>query len=67
MAVQYKFKGRDHLLGYYLPQMNEEGFTMKSNYGNIEAIRTMVILNEILPKLTGNFKLGELTVLGISH
>ena len=47
--------------------MNQEGFTMKSNYGNIEAIRTMVILNEILPKLTGNFKLGELKVLGISH
>lgn len=67
VAVEYKFKGRDHLLGYYLPQMNQEGFTMKSNYGNIEAIRTMVILNEILPKLTGNFKLGELKVLGISH
>jgi hypothetical protein len=40
---------------------------MKSNYGNIEAIRTMVILNEILPKLTGKFKLGELKVLGITH
>jgi hypothetical protein len=47
--------------------MNEEGFTMESNYGNIEAIRTMTILNEILPNLQGDFKLGELKVLGISH
>jgi hypothetical protein len=40
---------------------------MKSNYGNIEAIRTMTILNEILPKINGNFKLGDLKVIGISH
>ena len=48
--------------------MNEEGFTMESNYGNIEAIRTMVVLNEILPHLVGGKTvLGELKVLGISH
>ena len=40
---------------------------MKSTYGNIEAMRTMLILNEILPSLNGNFKLGELKVLGISQ
>lgn len=64
---EYKFKGRDHLLGYYLFNNNEELFDMKSTYGNIEAIRTMTVLNEVLPKLDGNFKLGELKVLGISH
>jgi hypothetical protein len=68
VTTKYQFKGRNHLLGYYLPNMNEEGFTMESNYGNIEAIRTMVILNEILPHLVGGKTvLGELKVLGISN
>lgn len=68
VTTKYKFKGKDNLLGHYLPDLNNEGFTLQSNYGNIEAIRTMVILNEVLPHLTGgNIKLGELKVLGISH
>lgn len=67
VTQEYNFKGRDNLLGYYLPDMNDEFFTMKSNYGNIEAIRTMTILNEILPSIEGDVKLGELKVLGISH
>ena len=67
VTTKYQFKKRKHLLGYYLPDANNEGFTMESNYGNIEAIRTMTILNEILPNLQGDFKLGELKVLGISH
>ena len=40
---------------------------MKSDYGNIEAIRTMTVLNEALPHIEGTIKLGELKVLGISH
>ena len=67
VSTQYKFKERKNLLGYYLPDMNDRNFTMKSTYGNIEAMRTMLILNEILPSINGNFKLGELKVLGISH
>ena len=67
VAQEYKFKGRDNLLGYYLPDMNNEKFTMKSDYGNIEAIRTMAVLNEVLPYIEGTIKLGELKVLGISH
>ena len=68
VTTEYKFKGRNHLLGYYLPNVNDEGFTMASNYGNIEAMRTMLILNEILPHLNGgDIRLGELKVLGISH
>jgi hypothetical protein len=47
--------------------MNDESFTMKSTYGNIEAIRTMTILNEFLPTVSGECKLGELKVVGISH
>lgn len=67
VEVEYKFKGRDNLLGYYLPDVNNERFSMRSNYGNIEAIRTMTVLNEILPSIKGNYKLGELKVLGISN
>ena len=68
VSTKYQFKGRNHLLGYYLPNVNDEGFTMQSNYGNMEAIRTMLILNEVLPHLTGSkIVLGELKVLGISH
>lgn len=64
---QHKFNKRDHLLGSYLPEVNDFNFTLTSTYGNIEAIRTMTILNEILPSLAGNFRLGELKILGISH
>jgi hypothetical protein len=41
------------MLGYYIPDRNDYGFSLKSDYGNIEAIRTMVIVNEVLPKLKG--------------
>lgn len=67
VALTYPFKGRDNLLGYYLNDSNGYHFTMKSTYGNIEAIRTMTVLNELLPQIDGDFKLGELKVLGISH
>ena len=67
VALTYPFKGRDNLLGYYLNDLNSHNFTMKSTYGNIEAIRTMTVLNELLPQIDGEFKLGELKVLGISH
>lgn len=67
VTQEYKFKGRNNLLGYYLPDINSENFTMKSDYGNIEAIRTMTVLNEVLPHIEGTIKLGELKVLGISH
>lgn len=37
----------------------------KSTYGNIEAVRAMVILNQILPKLSGDFILGKLQVISL--
>jgi len=53
-----KTNTRDHLLGAYLPNLNGEYFTMKSNYGNIEAIRSLTLLNEVIPKLNFKAKLG---------
>ena len=35
---------------------------MKSNYGNIEAIRTMFLLNEVLQEIEGDYKLGTLQI-----
>ncbi len=39
------------------------GDMLRSDYGNIEAIRTMTLLNEILPTITGEYNLGQLKVL----
>jgi hypothetical protein len=38
---------------------------MEANYGNIEAVRTMTLLNEIVPEL-GDVRLGRLKVLSLS-
>ena len=64
-GTRYSFKnGRSNLLGYYIPDLNNENFEMESNYGNIDAIRTVALLNEILPEIGGNLKLGQLKVIG---
>lgn len=65
-STKFSFKGRDNLLGTYLPDMNDERFEMKCNYGNIDAVRTVAILNEILPDIGGDIELGQLTVLGLN-
>lgn len=61
-----KINFRENLLGSYLPDLNNENFTMESNYGNIEAIRALTLLNEILPKFDFTPNLGQLKVLSIS-
>lgn len=66
-SVKYSFKGRKNLLGYHIPDMNTENFEMECNYGNIDAIRTVAILNEILPEIGGTYKLGQLKVIGIDE
>lgn len=65
-TATYSFKGRKNLLGYYLPDLNNERFEMECNYGNIDAVRTLAILNEVLPSIGGNIKLGQLKVIGLS-
>ena len=65
VQVKVKAKGRDNLLGWYLADMNSENFTMESNYGNIEAIKTMTLLNAVVPKLE-NVKLGQLKIVTMS-
>lgn len=66
-ATKYHFKGRDNLLGYYLPDLNKENFELECNYGNIDAIRTVALLNEVLPQVNGTIKLGQLMVINPSN
>lgn len=56
------------VLGYYLPD-NKSGslFNYRANYGNIEAVRTMVLLNQVLPKIKGDLILGKLQVLSLRN
>lgn len=66
VSTQVHYKGRDNLLGSYLMDLNSKNFTMKANYGNIEAIKALTVLNQIIPKLPFKPKLGTLKVVGIS-
>lgn len=66
-GATFSFKGRKNLLGAYLTDMNNKRFTMQATYGNAEAIRTMALLNEILPELGGDIKLGQLRVIGMNE
>ena len=67
VSTKVKYKGRENLLGSYLTDLNNRNFTMQANYGNIEAIKTLTALNQILPKLPFTPKLGTLKVVGISN
>lgn len=66
VGVKTSYKGRNNLLGSYISDVNNKGFVTKATYGNIEAIRTMTVLNQILPKLPKNLQLGTLKIVGIS-
>lgn len=52
--------GRKNILGFY--KMDTEYLDLEGDYGNVEAVRTMELLNEMLPKLEG-VQLGTLGVL----
>lgn len=54
-------QGRTNILGFY--KMDSEYIDLEGDYGNVEAVRTMTLLNEMLPNLGGNIKLGTLGVL----
>lgn len=52
--------GRNNILGFY--KMDTEYLDLEGDYGNVEAVRTMELLNEMLPNLEG-VQLGTLGVL----
>lgn len=64
----HSFDGKTHILGFHLNDLqgtdNQGRKLMRATYGNIETMRTMFLLNEIIPQLGNDIKLGDLTVVG---
>lgn len=54
-----KYDYGTNILGGYL---TDRDFQWKGTYGNVEAVRGMVMLNSIIPKLPENSKFGQLHV-----
>ena len=54
----------DRILGAY--RIPKDDLELEANFGNIEAVRTMEIINEILPSL-GDIRLGSLSVVGLTN
>lgn len=66
LGVFVQFKKGDNVLGSYLTNTRSGGLVnYRSTYGNIEAVKAMVLLNQVLPKLEGDFTLGKLHVLSL--
>lgn len=55
--------GKSFILWNYLMDSDQDSITLKADYGNIEAVRTMELINEILPNLGTGVKLGTVGVL----
>ena len=64
----HSFDGRTNILGFHLNDLqgmdNQGRQLMKATYGNIETMRTMFLINEIIPQLGNDVKLGDLTIIG---
>ena len=58
-------KGATNILGSYKLDGNKDASTLKGDMGNVELIRTMILLNQLLPSLSDP-KLGEVIVLSTS-
>ena len=64
LDVIVKFKGRNNIMGSLCPDNTKAGRLIEYNgsYANIEAVRTMLILNEAIPNIDGQLKLGQLII-----
>lgn len=66
LGIFVQFKRGDSVLGSYLTNTRSGSLiNYRSTYGNIEAVKAMVLLNQVLPKLEGDFTLGKLHVLSL--
>lgn len=68
---QANFKGQKNIMGSYFSDMDpllQEAFNYDSSYGNIEAVRVMTLLNEVLPQLQDkDVRMGKLQVISSSR
>ena len=62
-----KFNNQRNIMGSYIKDANPDTrglINYPSNFANIEAVRTMTILNEVIPQITQDkFTLGEMRIL----
>lgn len=56
-------RGQSFITWNYLRDSDPDAINLVADYGNIEAVRTMELINEVFPKLEGDIKLGTLGVL----
>lgn len=66
-----KFNNQTNIMGSYINDSSTDTkglINFPSNYANIEAIRTMTILNEVLPQINqSKLLLGELRILSVAR
>ena len=58
-------RGTTNILGFY--KRDSEYIDLKADYGNVELVRTMELLNEILPELGNDTVLGSIGVLSATN
>lgn len=65
LKASTSFKNRKNIMGSYISDTNAGGLiNYRANYANIEAVRTMTVLNEILPQINqSDFTLGEMKII----
>lgn len=67
LKAQLSFNGQQNIMGSYVTDSSKDTrglINFRANFANIEAVKTMTILNEILPQLTqSDFQLGEMRIL----
>ena len=62
-------KSNEHILGDHLYSAQNVGslINYKPTFGNLEAVRAALIINQVLPKLTGEFNLGKLHIVSLEQ
>lgn len=69
LRAKTSFKGQNNIMGSYIKDASKDTkglINFSATFGNIEAVRTMTILNEVLPQLNQqNFTLGEMRILSV--
>lgn len=67
LNTKVSFRKGDTILGCHLKNMSVPGQSInyKSSFGNIEMMKSMFLLNQVLPKIEGDFLLGKLQVISL--
>lgn len=71
LRAKTSFNGQQNIMGSYITDASKDTkglINFKANYANIEAVKTMTILNEVLPQLNqSDFVLGEMRILSTQN